>query len=104
MQPDTEDINNNCGLEWPHAKGRSSCPAQKNVCKVCKIKCHYERMCRRRDSKKVSSIIISAIHLSMSMSISEVSKLPKLKVTVGQDEEIMETEVVTESGAQASRI
>ena len=50
---------------------------------------------RKGESKEVSSIINSAIHPIMSISPSEVSRLPKLKVTEGQDEEITETKVVT---------
>ena len=102
LPPATGKTCGNCGYEWPHAKGKSACPAKHNVCKFCKIKGHFERVCRRKNSKEVSSIIIGAIQRIMSMSTSEKSKLPKLNVTVGHDNEIEKTDVVTDTGAMVT--
>ena len=93
---------NNCGFDWPHPNGQESCPAKNNTCKTCKKKGHYERVCRSKKAKDVSSIIIGAITRIKKMSKSQLSQLPKLTVKAGHDNELEDVETVADTGAQVA--
>ena len=102
QQHDETKLCHNCGFEWPHANGQRSCPARNNICKICKIKGHYEKLCKKRKSKGLSSIIIGAINRIKEFSKSQIAQLPKLSVKAGHDNELETIETVADTGAQVT--
>ena len=93
-----------CGYDWPHPGGRESCPAKGKTCNNCKKPNHFESVSKSKKSKGVSSILFSTIHKINSMSAEQEGSLPKLNVLIGidNDEAPVMTEVVADTGAQAT--
>ena len=81
-----------------------SCPAKGKTCNNCKKPNHFESVCKSKKSKGVSSILFSTIHKINYMSAEQEGSLPKLNVLIGidNDEAPVMTEVVADTGAQAT--
>ena len=93
---------NKCGFDWPHTNGQDSCPAKINICKICRIKGHYERVCNKKKPKAVSSVIIGTIQRIKKMTKSQKSQLPKLAVKAGHSNELETVETVADTGAMVT--
>lgn len=79
-----------CGNAWPHEKGRSSCPANKVVCRTCQKIGHFQKLCHSRNKTEVTHNLATSQNGSsdeetFAITVSQVttsSKVPRINIAV----------------------